>query len=132
MWANLRANPPTVVTVTAGGYVSGLEVFGSSVLDISGGHCHGAANDTSIVNLFAGEMEFDTKDASTVNFFGGYSEVSGADDSSTWHVTGGGIDFLHALGSSSVRLRRAPLHVDRARHEHDTHLRRIGGDAPVG
>ena len=37
-----------------------------------------------------------------MNLFGGYSEVSGADDSSTWHVTGGTIDFLHALGSSTV------------------------------
>jgi len=94
--------PPTVVTVLEGGYLSGLELYGSSILDISGGHGHGTAYDSSVINVLSGEMEVQTQGSSRVNFLGGYAEVSEADGSSTWQVRGGSIDFLHALGSSAV------------------------------
>ncbi len=96
------ANPPTIVTVVPGGYLSPVEVFGNSVLNISGGHCHGSAHDASQINLLLGEMEIETDGTSTVSFQGGYSEVSSASGHSAWQISGGSLEFLHAFESGTV------------------------------
>jgi hypothetical protein len=101
--SELNAYSYSVVDMSGGG-VGGLYAFDSSTVNISGGNTSGlSASNSSTVNISGGNMSsLSAYDFSNVNICGGYVGGLNACNSSAIDISGGQVDNLNALNSSTV------------------------------
>lgn len=90
--------------IVPGGYISDLNAYSYSVVDMSGGGVGGLyAFDSSTVNISGGNTSGLSAVAfSTVNISGGYVYGLNAYGSSAMDISGGGVGGLNAWNSSAI------------------------------